>query len=140
MYQGIEIAHPLYAVLYLNMIVPLISSILDIAVFFFVSTYNYVLFSNIMIAFASVFHCSSWCVTSVLRFIYIIYGNWFNNWIQSQKLQCTVAVVVTCVLTVGFFLPSLALIISYGKLPFSLSLNKTYLGWVYLILAADCKY
>ena len=139
MYQGIEISHPLYAVLYLNMIVPLITSILDIVVFFFVSTYNYILFSNIMIALASVFHCSSWCVTSALRFVYIIYGNWFNNLIQSQKLQCTGAVVMTCVLTVGLFLPSLALIISYGKLNFSFSFNKLYFGWVYLILAADCK-
>ncbi len=119
MYQGIEIAHPLYTVLFLNMVIPLISSILDIAVFFFISTFNYVLFSNIMIVITLVFHCSSWCVTSALRFVYIIYGNWLNNFIPSQKLQCALAVVMTSVLTSILFLPPLALIISYGKQPLS---------------------
>ena len=115
MYQGIEIAHPLYAVLFLNLIVPLISSLLDIAIFFFISTYKYIMFSNLMNGFSVFFHCTSWCVTSVLRFVYIIYGDWFNNWIPSQKHQCISAIIMTCALTAFLSIPTFSLAISYGK-------------------------
>ena len=115
MYQGIEIAHPLYAVLFLNLIVPLISSILDISVFFFISTNKYIKFANVMNSISLFFHCTSWCVTSVLRFVYILYGDWLNNWIPSQKLQCTVAVIMTCMLTVILSIPTFFVTISFGK-------------------------
>ena len=115
MYQGIEITHPLYAVLFLNLTVALISSALDVIVFFFILTYKYVLFSNIMNALSIFFHCTSWCVTSVLRFIYIIYGDWFNNLIPNQRLQCASAIIMTCVLTAILTVPTFAILISYGK-------------------------
>ncbi len=115
MYQGIEIGHPVYAVLFLNLIVPTISTAFDIAVFFFISTFNYVLFSNFVNGLTIFFHCTSWCVTSVLRFIYIICGDWFNNLIPNQKLQCAFAVVLTCLLAILLTIPTFSVVISYGK-------------------------
>jgi hypothetical protein len=115
MYQGIEISHPLYAVLFLNLIAPLLTTMLDIIAFFFASTASYIILSNIMNTLSLLFHCTSWCVTSVLRFIYIIYGDWFNNLIWSQKLQCTAAVVMTLTLTAILSIPSFVVLIFYGK-------------------------
>ena len=115
MYQGIEISHPLYAVLFQNLIVSLISTLLDIIVFWFISNYKYVIFANILNVFSLFFHCTSWCVTSGLRFVYIIYGDWFNNWIPNQKLQCSSAVILTCALTVIESLPTFAVLLSLGK-------------------------
>jgi hypothetical protein len=123
MYRGIEIAHPLYAVLFLNLIVPLVSTTLNIAAFFFISTVRYIVFSNIINALSLFFHCTSWLVTSGLRFVYIIYGDWFNNWIPSQKLQSISAVIVTCVLTVILSLPTFSILIFYGKLSFILFMD-----------------
>jgi len=115
MYQGIEISHPLYAVLFQNLIVSLISTLLDIIVFWFISNYEYVIFANILNVCSLFFHCTSWCVTSGLRFVYIIYGDWFNNWIPNQKLQCSSAVILTCALTVIESLPTFAVLLSLGK-------------------------
>jgi hypothetical protein len=119
MYQGIEIAHPLYAVLFLNIIASLVFTLLNITVFFFISTVRYIAFSNMMNALSLFFHCTSWCVTSVLRFVYIIYGDWFNNLIPSQKLQCASAVIMTCALTVIQSLPTIAVLKYNGKEPLS---------------------
>ena len=87
MYQGIEIGHPVYAVLFLNLIVSTMSTVLDIVVFFFISTNKYVLFSNLVNALSVFFHCTSWCVTSVLRFVYIIGGDCFHNFIPNQNFS-----------------------------------------------------
>jgi hypothetical protein len=115
MYQGIEIAHPLYAVLFLNLIVPLVATILDIIVYFFISSMRYIIFSNIINAVSLFFHCTSWCVTSGLRFVYIIYGDWFNNFIPNQNHQCATAIILSCVLTAILSIPTFAVLIGYGK-------------------------
>jgi len=115
MFQGIEIGHPVYAVLFLNLIVSTISTILGIVIFFFISTYKYIMFSNLMNGFSVFFHCTSWCVTSVLRFVYIINGDWFNNRIPSQKHQCILAIIMTCALTAFLTIPTFSVAISYGK-------------------------
>jgi len=115
MYRGVEIAHPLYAVLFLNLIVPLITTLIDIIVFFFISTARYILLSNPINSLSLFFHCTCWCVTSVLRFVYIIYGDWFNNFIPSQKLQCTSALIMTGALAIILSIPTFSVAIFYGK-------------------------
>jgi len=115
MYQGIDILHPLYAVLFLNLVASLLTTMLDITAFFFVLTVHYILFSNVINSLSLLFHCTSWCVTSVLRFVYIIYGDWFNNLIPSQKHQWTSAVIMTCALTAILSVPSFSVAIFYGK-------------------------
>jgi hypothetical protein len=119
MYQGIEIGHPVYAVLFLNLIVSTMSTVLDIVVFFFMSTNKYVLFSNLVNALSVFFHCTSWCVTSVLRFVYIIGGDCFHNLIPNQKLQCASALMMTCLVAAFLTTPTFAVVISYGKQSFS---------------------
>jgi len=121
MYQGIEIAHPLYAVLFLNLIIPLISTIFDIIVFFFISSVSYVKFSNAMNGLSLFFHCTSWCVTSLLRFVYIIYGDWFNNLVPTPKLQCTLAIILSLVMTSMQSIPPFAVAISFGKYNYFIS-------------------
>jgi hypothetical protein len=118
MYQGIEISHPLYAVLFQNLIVALISTTLDIIVFWFISNYKYILFANIVNVFSLFFHCTSWCVTSGLRFVYIIYGDWFNNLIPNQKLQSSSVEIMTCSLTVIESLPTFGVLVSLGNITF----------------------
>ncbi len=120
MYRGVEISHPLYAVLFLNLIIPLMTTILHVTVFFFISTARYVFISNPINCLSVFFHCTSWCVTSVLRFVYIIYGDCLNNFIPSQKLQCTSAVIITCGLTIILSIPSFSVAILYGKQQFFL--------------------
>jgi hypothetical protein len=56
MYRGIEIQHPLYAILFCNLIVPLISTIINITVFGFVSLEKYARLSNATNAFSVYFH------------------------------------------------------------------------------------
>jgi hypothetical protein len=101
--------------LFLNISASLVFTLLNITVFFFISTLRYIAFSNTMNALSLFFHCTSWCVTSVLRFVYIIYGDWFNNWIPSQKHQCISAIIMTCALTAFLSIPTFSLAISYGK-------------------------
>ena len=118
MYRGVEISHPLYAVLFLNLIIPLMTTVLHITIFFFISTSRYFLISNPINILSVFFHCTSWCVTSALRFVYIIYGDWFDTFIPSQKLQWISAVTMTCALTIILTIPSLSVAIVYGKQQF----------------------
>jgi len=50
--------------------------------------------------------------------VYIIYGDWFNNWIPNQKLQCSLVVIMTCSLTVIESLPTFGVLVSLGKMTF----------------------
>ena len=127
MYQGVEITHPLYAVLFLNLIVPLMATLFHITVFFFIPTATYVFISNPINCVCIFFHCTSWCVASLLRFVYIIYGDWFNNFIPSQKLQWISAVIMTSALTIILSVPSFSLAIVYGKQHFFLILKLKYI-------------
>ena len=60
MYQGIEIQHPLYAVLFLNLLVPSTFTAVNITAFPFISTEEYIKVSNLSCAFCLYFHCTSW--------------------------------------------------------------------------------
>ena len=60
MYQGIEIQHPLYAVLFLNLLVPSTFTAVNIIAFPFISTEKYIKVSNLSSALCLYFHCTSW--------------------------------------------------------------------------------
>ncbi len=129
MYQGIEIVHPLYSVLFLNLIVSLLTTILDITEFFFISTAKYIVLSNLTNSLSLFFHCTSWSVTSILRFVFIVYGDWFNNLILSQKLQCASALLITCALSIILSIPTFSVAIFYGKYFFFIwSLKKIFIN------------
>ena len=115
MYHGIEIQHPLYAILFVNLIVACATSVLDLLVFIFIRSERYLIFSNLMNNIGIMHHCSCWCVSSILRFIYIVYDDWFHSHISSIKLQCTLAIICEQSLALFFGLPALGVVISFGK-------------------------
>ena len=91
MYQGIEIQHPLYAMMFLNLIVALFFTILDLIAFFFISTDRFVSISNASSGFTLFFHCTCWCVTSIIRYVYIVHEAWIHNVMPSHRRQSYLA-------------------------------------------------
>ena len=67
MYQGIQIIHPLYAILFLNLIIQALSSLLSCISFPFLATEKFVRLSNGNNSLALLLHCTAWCLTSMLR-------------------------------------------------------------------------
>ena len=92
MYVGIEIAHPVYAVLFSNLTVTLLSSLIDVFVFPFITILKYavLVIGNNVTCF--LFHCCSWCVLSVLRFLYILNPDWLHQKFPNAKTLCILAI------------------------------------------------
>jgi len=68
MYQGIQISHPIYAVLFLNLLVQFVSSGISLAAFPVLESGKFVRLSNGNNSLSLLFHCTAWCVTSILRY------------------------------------------------------------------------
>ena len=79
MYFGIEICHPMYAILFTNLVVTVISSLINVLVFPFIKTVNFNNLINGNGAACLLFHCSCWCVVSILRYLYIIHRPWLDK-------------------------------------------------------------
>ena len=79
MYLGIEISHPVYGVLFSNLILTIISSLINVLVFPFVKTINYNTLVNGNNSVCLFFQCSCWCVLSALRYLYIIHKTWIHK-------------------------------------------------------------
>ena len=60
MYQGIEICHPLYAILFLNVNIALAATGINILVFQFIPSELYVAVSNAINSIGLEFHCNCW--------------------------------------------------------------------------------
>ena len=91
MYHGIEIQHPLYATIFLNLVVAFFFTLLDIIAFLFISTETFISISNASSGFTLYFHCTNWCVSSVIRYVYIVHEIWINNVMPSHQSQCLLA-------------------------------------------------
>jgi hypothetical protein len=78
-YKGIEVRHPVYALIFGDILVALASSLTNVLVFPFVKTYRYTSLSKGNNIFCLFFHCCSWSVLSVLRYMYIINKNWLEQ-------------------------------------------------------------
>jgi hypothetical protein len=78
-YFGIEISHPLYAVLFCNLVVALVSSFVNAVIFPFVKNIEYFKLFNTNSVTCLLFHCSSWCILSLLRYVYIIHKSWIDE-------------------------------------------------------------
>jgi hypothetical protein len=79
LYLGIEISHPIYGILFSNLIVTTISSLINVLVFPFVKTIQYNTLVNGNNAACLNFHCCCWCILSVLRYLYIIHKPWLDK-------------------------------------------------------------
>jgi hypothetical protein len=115
MYQGIEVQHPLYAILFFNLIVSLISSIINTTVFGFISLDKYVRVSNVTNGFSIYFHGTCWLLSSFIRYVYILHKDWLFSKVPDVKKQCWIALGLEITLVFMFMLPVLGTLILLGN-------------------------
>ena len=115
MYHGIEIQHPLYAMMFLNLIIALLFTLLDLIAFFFLSSDRFVSISNANSCFTLFFHCTCWCVTSIIRYLYICHDNWIHRVIPNHQHQCYLAFGFSFVLFLTLSFPPIGYAMYLGK-------------------------
>ena len=128
MYQGIEIHHPLYAILFLNLIVPLLFTVVDIIAFVFISSNKYITMTNTNCGFCLFFHCTSWCLSSIIRYIYIVAPDWIHQLIPNVKSQCCATFGIAFLFSFSLFAPSISYAMYLGK--FYTTLKNCY--WIFV--------
>ncbi len=84
MFNGIEINHPVYHVLFINLIVTLVSSLITIFAFPF-NNVKYSTVVNAINGFTLLFHCCCWAIVSALRYLYIMKKKWLEEHYPDQK-------------------------------------------------------
>jgi hypothetical protein len=92
MYNGVEIEHPVFRVLFCNLIVSFISSAVNIIAYPIEKNIKYSTIINSNNYFCLLFHCCCWLVVSLLRFIYIIHKHWLLTKFPDQKTLNRLAV------------------------------------------------
>ncbi len=105
MYNGIEIQHPLYAILFCNLIVPLISSSINLSVYGFVPLKFYIKVSNFTYGFSVYFHAICWLLSSLIRYLYIMNNDWLYSKFPDVKRQGLIALVLEIALTILLLMP-----------------------------------
>jgi hypothetical protein len=115
MYRGIEIQHPLYAILFCNLIVPLVSTIINLTVFGFVSLEKYARLSNATNAFSVYFHGACWLLSSMIRYFYIMHNDWLFSKFPDVKKQCWIALGLEIGLTILLMMPAFGTIVFLGN-------------------------
>ena len=115
MYHGVEINHPIFAVLFLDLSMAWAFTTLDLAAFAFVATPKFVTISNSGSVMSLMFHCSCWCVASVVRYVYIVHENRLHDVMPNHRTQCLVAGIAVFVLIVSLAGPTFAYAAFVGK-------------------------
>jgi hypothetical protein len=115
MYRGIEIQHPLYATIFLDLMIALFFTLLDMIAFFYMSPDKFFPTTNTNSGVALHFHCTCWCVTSIIRYIYIVHENWIHKAIPNHKYQCYMAIGFTFILYLALSFPSMGYSIYLGN-------------------------
>jgi hypothetical protein len=85
MYNGIEIEHPVFSVLFCNLIVAFVSSVVNVIAYPFEKEIKYSTIINGSNYFGLLFHCCCWLIVSLLRFAYIIHKEWLFTKFPDQK-------------------------------------------------------
>ena len=114
MYQGIEIQHPLYSVLVLNLIVALGTTIVHLAGFALLPIEKFIILSNLLNSQSLYFYCTSWCVTSVIRYVYIFHEDWLHNAIPGTRTKCFLAVLMSITYSAAQSSPVFITVMHYG--------------------------
>jgi len=78
-YKGIEIRHPVYAILFCDLIVALASSLTNAVILPFVPTYKYTGLANGNNMFCLIFHFCCWLILSIQRYLYITKKTWLDT-------------------------------------------------------------
>jgi len=131
MYRGVEIDHPVYSILFNNLIFPLIVTCTIICSAFVVDKKRVILTSEYGNLTSLLFHHSSWMVLSCLRYAYIIKPDWLHSKFPDAKplrrlsivaVFVSFSMIVTIVLTAFF---ATALHQGWPKTLFFLKLEKS---------------
>ena len=122
MFKSIEIQHPLYAALYLNLLIALVTSVINLLAYPFIDVY--LRFSNSLNCLALFFHMGCWLITSIIRYVYLIHSDWLYSKIPSVKTQCFVTLTFEIILSWILMAPVLGIMLKLGKLLFLISCFK----------------
>ncbi len=71
MYKGIEITHPIYALLISNLIFPFVGTALNLFLFAAIPFEDWTRLAMTVNVICTVFHITSWSTISVLRYVFI---------------------------------------------------------------------
>ncbi len=105
MFQGTDIDHPVYALLFSNLIFPLVATILNFVILIFATFDQWMRGSMITNYLSTHFHLVSWSIISVLRFLYLEHQSWLDSKFPDvKKLQ-----IVSLLAQFGVYLLLLAL-------------------------------
>jgi hypothetical protein len=116
--KGIEISHPLYATIFLSLVVSFLVTITNISVFPFVSNERYLLIANALSGLIGLVQCICWCITSIIRYIYIVHEDWIHSKIPNVKMQTAIALMSVLVSFFALLLPAYGFAIYLGKVEF----------------------
>ena len=114
-YRGIEISHPIYAVMFCNLVVAFFSTILNLIAYVSFKVELFVRLNNANNALCLLFHCNAWVVKSLLRYIYVVHGSWIDDNFSNQTKLTRVAVPLTFLFFAIMTLPWLTSIYILGK-------------------------
>jgi hypothetical protein len=103
MYYGIEIDHPVFRVLFCNLIVAFISSVVNVIAYPIETDIKYSTIVNGNNSFCLFFHCCCWLIVSVLRYIYIIHKDWLLRRFPNPKTMNKLAVASVFTIYLAFF-------------------------------------
>jgi len=78
MHRGIEIGHPVYGILFCDLVTTFFSSLLNAWIIPFIALPPYDHLTNVNNLTCLLLHCCFWCVLSVLRYMYIIKKTWLE--------------------------------------------------------------
>jgi len=106
MYKGIEIQHPLYSILFLNLTFAWFSTLINATAFNFVTDGTYLRLANSTSSFALYFHVICWLVTTVIRYLYILHDVWLHKTIPNAQVQCFISIGSVFGLTMALASPS----------------------------------
>ena len=113
LYQGTEIQHPLYAVLFINLAVLLVLTAVDLALAPFLTLEALLRWVNLNNGISLFFHVTCWSLTSLIRYVYIEHEEWIHDVIPEVKQQCFLSVVAAAVAFPVLSAPSLLYAIFY---------------------------
>ena len=113
MYRGVEIGHPVYSLLFANLIFPMASTFCIVIASFTININHWKFISSVVNMITMLYHHSSSAVLSVLRFWLITKPDWVHSkWPDPSHLRnlalCSVALAFALVVAaiLGYFMPS----------------------------------
>ena len=115
MYNGIEISHPVYAVLFSNLSLATLSAVINISSINWVDISVFLIIANASNTWYMIFHCVTWSVTSILRYFYILHGQWIDKTFPDQKTLTTVSILAVFAIFSLLLTPLISIITHLGK-------------------------